>query len=171
MTARDPYVTGANRITNGAWRIEQQNDPITGKPISNAYVVGRSSNANVDFAEPVLLSLSCFNGDPLARFKFAFRVGSTQNASFAYRFDDKPGREIEARFLFHDKSVVIEDRAAVIHFLDELVSSKRLFVRIRALNAGRSVAEFQVDGARAAADAALGDCLDKNERQRLRANA
>lgn len=93
------------------------------------------------------------------------------NSFFAYRFDEKPGRETDARFLFHDKSVVIEDRAAVVQFLGELVTSQELFIRIRALNAGRSAAEFKVEGARETVNAALGECLDKNERQRFRAGA
>jgi hypothetical protein len=169
--ARDPSLT-VSTVPSGRWKIERQTDRITGAPTSSALLVtNRSSTANSDFAEPAQLQLLCFKGEPLVRLAFGFRVGSTNNTSFAYRFDEKQGREPEARFLYQANTVVLEERTAVAQFLADLVTSKTLFVRIRSLNVGRSVAEFEVDGARAAVDAALGECMDKNERSKLRANS
>ncbi len=43
-------------------------------------------------------------------------------------------------------------------FVDELATSGVLYLRIRSLNAGRSSAEFRLDGAPAAIDAAFAGC-------------
>ena len=75
-----------------------------------------------------------------------------------YRFDEKPGHEIEARFLHDFKTVVIEDKAEVAWFVGELATSSVLYVHIRSLNAGRSTAEFQLAGAPAAIEAAFAGC-------------
>jgi hypothetical protein len=54
--------------------------------------------------------------------------------------------------------VVIEDRAEVAQFVSELATSSALYVRTRSLNASRTSAEFKVDGAAAAIDAAFAGC-------------
>jgi hypothetical protein len=54
--------------------------------------------------------------------------------------------------------VVIEDKPTVVQFIDEMKTSSGLYLRIRSLNAGRSSAEFKVDGATAAIDSALASC-------------
>ena len=95
--------------------------------------------------------------DP-AGVKFNLRARSAPNSYLGYRFDEKPGHEIGARFVKGASAVVIEDKAEVAQFVSELATSKVLYVRIRSLNAGRTAAEFKVEGAQAAIDAALAGC-------------
>jgi hypothetical protein len=54
--------------------------------------------------------------------------------------------------------VVIEDRSAVTTFANELSMSNVLVIRIRSLAAGRTTAEFKLDGAPAAIEAAFAGC-------------
>jgi len=75
-----------------------------------------------------------------------------------YRFGEKLGHEIKARFLHDFKTAVIEDRAATAQFLGELETSALLYVRIRSLNMGRSAAEFQLEGGPDAIKEALAAC-------------
>ena len=53
---------------------------------------------------------------------------------------------------------MIEDRAAVTTFANELATSSTLVIRIRSLAAGRTTAEFKLDGAPAAIEAAFAGC-------------
>jgi hypothetical protein len=157
--ARDPVVSTAGAIPAGNWRIERQTDRITGSPLASAFLVTRtSSNSAVDFPQPASLHLSCFKQDPVVRIAFQFKIGSNRNAELGYRFDDKPGHEPQVRFVDDYKTVVIEDQAEVARFVSELASSNSLYLRIRSLNHGRSAAEFKLDGAPAAIEAALADC-------------
>jgi hypothetical protein len=143
----------------GNWRIERQLDRITGKPISSAYLVTRSvSNGAIAFAPPAQMQLACFKERPTVLFSFQFKVGSNRNGEFGYRFDEKPGREPKVRYVENFKEVVIEDPAEVAQFVDEMATSNVLYVRIRALNAARSSAEFRLDGARAAIASAYAGC-------------
>jgi hypothetical protein len=54
--------------------------------------------------------------------------------------------------------IVIEDRASVADFIRDMSGSRTLYVRIRSLNAGRSTAEFKLDGSDAAVKAAFAEC-------------
>jgi hypothetical protein len=158
-STKDPIVTAIGGPV-GNWRVERQIDRITGAPISNAWLdTISSSNTYVDFPKPAQLEISCFRDhEPMITFKFAFKVGSSPNAVLAYRFDDKPGHEPAARFMLSERKVVIEGRAEAARFLDEMAASQLLYVRIRSLNAGRTAAEFRLDGAAAAIDAGLSRC-------------
>jgi hypothetical protein len=158
VTARDPVVTTAGATPSGNWRIERQVDRITGAPLSSALLMTRGSNTAVAVPQPAMLQLLCFKEQPLVRFSFDFKVGSNRNSVLGYRFDAKPGREVEARFLQDSKAVVIEDKADVAQFVDELRTSDVLYIRIRSLNAGRTAAEFHLDGAPAAVEAAFARC-------------
>jgi hypothetical protein len=159
VTARDPYVSTAGAKSSGNWRIERQTDRVTGAPLSNAFLrTSTSSNSKVAFPRPAVLSIGCFKEEPIVRIGFDFRVGSNRNSMLGYRFDDKPGHEAEARFLQDYRTVVIEDGEEVAQFAKELATSKVLYVRIRSLNAGRTSAEFKLDGAPAAIEAAFADC-------------
>jgi hypothetical protein len=158
-TARDPLVSSSAATPSGAWRIERQIDRVTGAPLASAFVTSAgASNSAVDFPKPATMQISCFKDQPLIRFAFEFKVGSNKNSELGYRFDDKPGHEPTARFLQNDMIVVIEDKSAVAEFLKDLASSNSLYIRIRSLNAGRSSAEFRLDGAPAAIEQALGAC-------------
>ncbi|HWL74411.1 MAG TPA: hypothetical protein VNQ74_11105, partial [Burkholderiaceae bacterium] len=73
--------------------------------------------------------------------------------------DDKPGRDnVESRVILGHTVIVIEDKTAVAQFVDELVSSNLLYLRIRSINAGRTTAEFRVAGAAAAVQAGFAEC-------------
>jgi hypothetical protein len=157
--ARDSLVSTASAVPVGNWKVERQVDRITGAPLSSALLTTRSSsNTAVAFPQIATMQLLCFKSDPVVRIAFEFKVGSTQNSTLGYRFDDKPGHEIDARFIQDYKTVMIEDRAAVAQFVGELATSNALYVRIRSLNAGRSTAEFNLEGAPAAIEAALAGC-------------
>ena len=111
------------------------------------------------YAQPAQLQLTCFERNPVVRFSFEFKIGSDKNSALGYRFDDKPGRDnVESRILLGYTVIVIEDKAAVAQFIDELANSNTLYLRIRSLNAGRTTAEFRVAGAAAAVQAALAEC-------------
>jgi hypothetical protein len=157
--ARDPYVSQASTVPSGNWRIERQPDRVTGKPISSAFLVtSASSNAGVLYPQQASLQLSCFLAQPVIKFEFANKIGTNLNSFLGYRFDEKPGHEIGARFLVASSAVVIEDKAEVAQFVSELATSSLLYVRIRSLNAARTTAEFKVDGAPAAIEAAFAAC-------------
>ena len=53
---------------------------------------------------------------------------------------------------------VIEEKAAVAQFIDDLAGASVLYIRIRSLNAGRTTAEFRLDGSAAAVQAAFASC-------------
>jgi hypothetical protein len=158
--ARDPLVsTAAGAKASGNWRIERQVDRVTGAPLSSALLPTRSSShSGAPFPRPAMLQLTCFKDQPLVRLSFEFKVGSNRNSVLGYRFGEKPGRDIEARFLQDYKTVVIEEKDDVAQFVNELATSNVLYVRIRSLNAGRTTAEFQLDGAPAAIESALAEC-------------
>jgi hypothetical protein len=159
--ARDPYVsTTANTVSAGEWKIERQADRITGNAIASVLLRTRnSSHSDVDFAQPAQLQLTCFERNPVARFSFEFKIGSDKNSALGYRFDEKPGHDnVESRILLGYTVIVIDDKAAVAQFVDELVNSNTLYLRIRSLNGGRTTAEFRVGGAATAVQAAFAEC-------------
>jgi hypothetical protein len=135
-------------------------DRITGAPLSGAFLMTKtSSNSQVDYPQPAQLNLLCFKDQPIVRLVFDFKVGSNKNSVLGYRFDEKPGHEItDARFLQDFRTVVIEEKADVAQFVNELAVSEVLYIRIRSLNSGRSTAEFRLNGAPAAIEAAYAGC-------------
>lgn len=157
--ARDPFVSTSAVVPSGNWRIESQMDPVTRAPLSSALLVSRSSsNSAVPYPRPVTLQLTCFKDQPMVRLAFQFKVGTSPNSFLGYSFDEKPGRDVDARFLHQHDTVVIEDRAEVAQFVKELATSSVLLFRIRSLNAGRTTAEFRVDGAPEAIKAGFAGC-------------
>ena len=164
ITTRDPYVTYAGTAAAGNWRVERQVDPVTRVAESSALLVTRnSSHSSVLFPLPAVLQLTCFRNEPIVRLNFDVRVGSNRNSTLGYRFDENTGRDTKARFLQNSRTVVIEDRAEVAQFVSELASAKVLHIRIRTLNTGRTSAEFRVDGAPKAIEAAFAGCPLSNE--------
>ena len=159
---RDPFVSmdGAKRV--GDWIIEQQIDRVTGAPLPSATLPGAASNSGIDYwAKRGVLQLTCFGGKPIVRFGFEFKVGTKDNSFVGYRFDDKPGREVvtNARFQQDYRMVVLEDRADVLQFINDLRGSKALYVRIRSLNAGRTSLDLpKLEGSDEAIDAAYAGC-------------
>jgi hypothetical protein len=157
--AVDPYVWGSKVAAVGDWKIERQEDRVTGRPVSSAYVLTRwGSSTHAVVPQVVSLQLMCFVDKPVVRFTFQAKVGTNLNSFLGYRFDDKPGHEIGARFVQSSSVVVIEDQAEVAQFVTELATSKSLYVRLRSLAADRNSAEFNVEGAPAAIESALASC-------------
>jgi hypothetical protein len=143
----------------GDWKIERQEDRVTGRPVSSAYVLTRwgSSGGSV-VPQTISLQLMCFIDKPVVRFALQQKPGTNINSYLGYRFDDKPGHETTARFAQNSSVVVIEDPAEVAQFVNELATSKSLYVRLRSMTAPRNSAEFNVEGAPAAIESALGGC-------------
>ena len=104
------------------------------------------------------MQMSCFIDKPVINFRFEFKVGTNYNSFIGYRFDDKPGHEIGGQFMANAMSVAIEDPAEVAQFVSELANSNMLYIRIRSFNAGRTAAEFKVDGAPDAIASAFATC-------------
>ncbi len=46
----------------------------------------------------------------MVKLQFPFKVGSNRSATLVYRFDEKPPRESNARFLQDFRTIVLEDR-------------------------------------------------------------
>jgi len=158
-SSRDAYVGSSGAITSGNWKIERQPDRITGAPIASAFVATRKSSNSVEpFAQPAMFQIACIDRAPIVRFSFQFKLGSNRNSVLGYRFDEKPGHEVAARFLQESRMVVIEDQAEVARFANELATSHVLYIRVRSISNGRSSAEFEVDGAPAAIEAAFAGC-------------
>ncbi len=158
--SRDPYVTSDGDAISGNWRIARQTDRITGSPLASVAIVAMASNTYEDFPKPSMMQLTCFDGKPLARFSFEFKIGSDVNTMLGYRFDDKPGRDSVpgVRFLQKHDTVVIEDPADVSQFVKDMDGSRSLYVRIRSITHGRTTIEYNLDGSGPALRAAFADC-------------
>ena len=157
--ARDASFTmSAPPQSSGDWRIEHRVDRISGEPSPMAIVWTRAGNSKLNHHPPAALQLMCFDKQPIVRVGFDFRVGANRNSTVGYRFDDKPGHDVEATFLQDFRAIVIDDNAEVAQFMDELASSNMLLVRVISLFAGRSTAEFRVNGAAPAIETVLAAC-------------
>ena len=155
----DSYVNVTTPTPAGEWRIERQIDRITGAPLSGSTVTTiRVSNAGIPFPPPARLQLACFKEHAAVVIAFAFKIGSTRNAEVSYRFDDKPGHQPRVRIVDDYKTVLIDDPNEMALFAGELAASNILYIRIRALNAPRTSAEFKAAGAPAAIAAAYAGC-------------
>lgn len=166
--ARDPYVTGSDGATRvGSWRIERGEDRVTGLPISSSALPASVTTSTQHLiARNALLQLLCFQNAPVVRIAFNDRVGSNRNSMLGYRFDDRPGKEAEARFLRDYKTVVIEDPDEVAAFAEAVTSARQLYVRIRSLNNPRTSAEFTLAGGAEAVKAAYAGCPVKQTAKR-----
>jgi hypothetical protein len=147
-----------------AWTINRKIDRITGQPAPSAHVITtKTSRSGRHLLGGVAVELLCFEKKPVVKVIFSLRAGANRNSTFAYRFDEKPGREIKATFLQDHKTVVIDQTAELAQFLDELATANTLFVRVTSLFAGNSSAEFRVHGGKQAIDAVVGECPLKPE--------
>ena len=160
----------------GEWKFERRADRVAGGPTTTAYLLVPSKNTDSARRRPLLpqlasLQLMCFRNEPIIRLHFNFRVGANRSAAVAYRFDEKPGRDAKARFLADFRTIVIENKADVAAFADELTASNMLFMRVNSLIVGPTSAEFRVQGAQAAIDEAFAECPLKADPTRGRARA
>jgi hypothetical protein len=104
------------------------------------------------------LQLLCFDGDSVVRFFFSHDVGSNRNSRLAYRFDGRPAVRPNARVLQDFQTVMLEDRADVVTFVNGLREAKRLDITMGSLNSGNTIAEFNVEGGAAAIEASYKTC-------------
>ncbi len=156
-------VVGAAQTPASEWKIEQRSDRIAGAAARTAVLLTRAENARAANTRPFLikfaaLQLMCFRNGPIVRFAFNFRVGANRSASVEYRFDDRPEREANARFLSDFRTVIIEDKDAVREFVASLAASGRLHLRVSSLIVGQTNAEFRTAGAPPAIAAAYATC-------------
>lgn len=157
--ARDPYVGAEGETRSAEWYIAHQIDRVTGAELPSAAVFGYGSNSYVDFPKVSQFQLTCFDGRPLVRFSFTFKIGNDRESVFGYRFDDRPGHtNVESRVVKDRQIIVIEEPAALATFLAELPGASRLYIRIRSLIAGRTSAEYPLEGSEAAIKAAFANC-------------
>ncbi|MDB5520797.1 MAG: hypothetical protein JWQ82_394 [Tardiphaga sp.] len=157
---RDPYVTSSGEVMSGEWRIARQLDRVTGAQLPSAGIIALASNTYEDYPKPSLMQLTCFDGKPLVRFAFGWKIGADVNTTLGYRFDDKPGRDnIDGvRFMQDERMVVIEETPAVVRFVNDLRGARVLYLRIRSITQGRTTAEYKLDGSEPAIQAAFADC-------------
>ena len=94
-----PVVSAGYATPAGNWKVERQTDRITGRRVSALLTANTGSNSAEPFAQLATLQLLCFMEKPVVRIGFDFKVGSSRNSSLGYRFDEKPGHEIGARFV------------------------------------------------------------------------
>lgn len=157
--ARDPYVTSDGETLDGNWYIAHQVDRVTGAELPSAVVFALASNTHADYPRASQLQLTCLDGKPLVRFAFDFKIGNDRDSVLGYRFDDKPGHEnVESRVLRDRQIILIEDPAALSQFMRELPGASKVYVRIRSMIAGRTAAEYDLEGSAAAIQAAFASC-------------
>jgi hypothetical protein len=158
---RDPFVSSDGELTSGDWRISTQVDRVTGRTLPSAGIVAPASNSYSDWPKPSMMQLTCFDGKPLVRFAFAWKIGSDANTILGYRFDDQPGRDLidGVRFMQDERMVVIEDPPAVMRFIADIKGSQKLYVRIRSITHGRTTVDYDLAGSEPAIKAAFADCL------------
>jgi hypothetical protein len=94
---------------------------------------------------------------------YGFEVGANRSATVEYRFDDRPGRKANVRFMRDRKTFVIEDKADVGKFVEELATANVLYLRVSSHTVGVTNAEYRVAGAPAAIEAAYDACPLKSE--------
>ena len=97
---------GSERPGAGNWKFVKRDDPVLGTVTTvRLYLMGYDfKSEKIEYTE---LELSCFKQQPVVRLQFPFKVGSNRSATLAYRFDERPARESEARFhagLPHDRA-------------------------------------------------------------------
>ena len=156
---RDPFVTDMGEVRSGDWYITQQVDRVTGEQLPSAAIFADASNSYEDFPKRSSMSLTCFDGQPIVRFAFEFKLGTTRNATVGYRFDDLPGHEnVPARIATGRQILVIDDKVAVARFVSELRGARKLYMRVRSLVAGRTSAEYDLEGSEPAIEQAYAKC-------------
>lgn len=154
----DSFAQLAGTAPATSWKIDRKPDPISGAG-ANAWVLATRVTARPGkLPRPAGLQILCFKKEPVIRLQFGERVGSNRSATLAYRFDEKPGRDANARFLTDYKTVVIEEKADVVKFAGELATADTLIVSFDSLVIGKTNAAFPVRGALAAMEAAFAQC-------------
>ncbi|NWG23466.1 MAG: hypothetical protein HXY30_03440 [Pseudorhodoplanes sp.] len=148
----------SDKPDTGQWKFERRVDPITREPAAVAYLEVSKFDTRAFRTEAGQLQLMCFRNKPVVRLRFTLKVGSDKTAALAYRFDEKPGRDIKARFFARQKAIVVEDDAEVANFAADLATSETLYLRVSSLTASSFSAKFPVHGGSHAIAQAYADC-------------
>jgi hypothetical protein len=173
--ATDPVIVQSpeNFRKVGNWNVETSIDRTTGRPISSSSlqsIAQRNFTAGHLFEDQPDLDLTvgmnrwttmqllCFRGEPIVNFNFVDKVGTERNIEFSYRFDNRPGGQAKLHMARQWTVASIEDQDEVRTFIDQMRTSRQLYILIRSLNAGRTSLEFQLDGAPEAIAAAYVGC-------------
>jgi hypothetical protein len=142
----------------GQWKFERRVDPITRASSAVAFLEISKFDTRAFRTEAGELQLMCFKNKPVVRLRFTLKIGSDKTAALAYRFDEKPGRDIKARFFARQKAIVVEDDAEVAHFAADLAASETLYLRVSSLTASSFSAKFPVHGGAYAIEQAYAEC-------------
>jgi hypothetical protein len=142
----------------GNWKIEKRVDRISGRNAPSGLLSAPARNSRTLDAHIGLVQLMCFDKNPIVRLAFDLKVGANNTAILEYRFDEKPGRKANGKFLPDHTTFVIDEKPDVSKFLDELGTSSVLFVRVSSLSLGRTTAEFRVPGAPVAIESVYAEC-------------
>jgi hypothetical protein len=149
---------GSTGPSAGNWAIGQQIDRISGSRATRAQLSAFTVSGNRQHMGLAYISLLCFDGKPIVRLSYPFRVGANSSAIVEYRFDKNPGRKATVRFMPDFRTIVIDDRAEVAQVAEGLATSAVLYVRVSSLHVGRAEAEFRVPGGGVATEATYAEC-------------
>lgn len=133
----DPF----DAVFGTRWRWSESVDPISDAPVKYAYV------ATVDIADTVIgteearVLLTCVGGKASITVDWSFKAAGSANLVLEYRFDGRPGRRLNARYVnrYRQQST---DAGDVRRFLADARMSKRLVVRVDSDLSGPSSATF-----------------------------
>jgi hypothetical protein len=148
----------ASVASAGKWRIEPRVDRISGGTAPSSILETVARNTHSVDPHVGVVQLMCFDKKPIIRVAFNIKVGANNTAILEYRFDEKPGRKANGEFLSDHTIFLIDEKADVAKFLDELATSTVLFVRVSSLALGRTTAEFRVTGAPVAIESVYAQC-------------
>lgn len=160
----------ADKPDKGQWKFERRIDPITQAPSAVAWVDIAKFDTRSWRTEAGELQLMCFQHKPVVRLSFTLKVGTDKTAALAYRFDEKLGHDVKARFFARQKAIVIENQDDVRRFASELVASQTLVVRISSLTASSFSAKFPVHGGAYAIEQAFAECPLPDGKGKMRAS-
>ena len=148
------------RFKSGAWDIEGKIDRVSDKPRYAASMLTRSRSTKSELFQLELaqLQLLCFDNAPVVYFRLQEKVGSNRNSRLSYRFDQNPGREVRVRVMHDLRTIMIEGQDDVVRFVDEMRASSNLIVQVFSLTEFMSTADFKVEGAETAIEAAYAGC-------------
>jgi hypothetical protein len=149
--ATNPLGPGAEVTTSGEWQISRATDSVTGGKTANIQIMSdNTSHGGLTFARGAELQLVCFGGQPVVHFMFGFQIGSKADSEISYRFDERSAHRIKPHILRGLEKMVIENKAEVAQFMNELGTASVLYVSINSLAKGSSAASFNVAGAQPA---------------------
>jgi hypothetical protein len=157
---------GSERPGAGEWRFVKRNDPVLGTTTAVRLYISRYdfNSETIVYTE---LELMCFKQQPVVRIHFPYKIGSNRSATLSYRFDERPVRESEARFLQDFSTIVLEDTDEVAEFIRNLGTAQTLSLSVSSLVVGQTWARFKVQGAPQAIEAAYAECPANDRKKQV----